>query len=116
MLLAPGEVLFAALATIGVTSIDLGCMISSALLARAAFDFDAKLVWVTHTHVMDVDQLFALHQELRELLPATTRIVIGGGGLSPAIRRSLPWCEYYETLSELTKLEGNRLLALENVS
>ncbi|MCY2975831.1 MAG: helix-turn-helix domain-containing protein [Planctomycetota bacterium] len=102
--------------SIGITSVDLGCMIPPASLARAAVYFEAKLVWVTHTHVMDVDQLFAWHEELKSLLPTNTRIVIGGGGLSPAIRRSLPWCEYYETLSELTKLEGNRLLALENVS
>lgn len=104
------------LSSIGVTTVDLGCLIPPASLARAATDFDAKLVWVTHTHVMDVDQLFALHQELRDLLPVHTRIVIGGGGLSPAIRRSLPWCEYYETLSELVKLEENRLMGFEKVS
>ncbi len=104
------------LSSIGITSIDLGCLIPPTSLARAATDFDAKLVWVTHTHVMDIGQLYAWHQELRDLLPSNTRTVIGGGGLSPAIRRSLPWCEYHETLSELTKQEEKRLLTFTSMN
>jgi methanogenic corrinoid protein MtbC1 len=99
------------LSLIGVTSMDLGGLLPPASLALAATHFDAKFVWVTHTHVTDVDSLLARHQELKNLLPTKTRIIIGGGGLSPAVRRSLHWCEYYETVSEMTRLESTRLLA-----
>jgi len=99
------------LSLIGITSVDLGCALPPASLALAATDFNAKFVWVTHTHVTDVDFLLAWHQELKNLLPIKTRVIIGGGGLSPAIRRSLPWCEYCETVSEMTRLESSRLLA-----
>ena len=99
------------LTLVGITSVDLGCALPPTSLALAATDFNAKFVWVTHTHVTDVDFLLAWHQELKNLLPTKTRVIIGGGGLSPAIRRSLPWCEYYETVSEMTRLESSRLLA-----
>jgi len=98
------------LSLIGITSVDLGCALPPASLALAATDFNAKFVWVTHTHVTDVDFLLAWHQELKDLLPTKTRVIIGGGGLSPAIRRSLPWCEYYETVSEMTRIESSRLV------
>ena len=99
------------LTLIGITSVDLGCAFPPASLALAATDFHAKFVWVTHTHITDVDFLLAWHQELKNLLPTKTRVIIGGGGLSPAIRRSLPWCEYYETVSEMTRIESSRLVA-----
>lgn len=89
----------------GSKAIDLGCSIPPTAMALAAIDKQASIVWVTHTHVGDVDLLIRSHQILRDQLPAGVRIILGGGGLSPATRRSLSWCEFYETISQLLQHE-----------
>lgn len=89
----------------GFRAVDLGGYLPADSLANAATDLKAKIVWVTHTHIFDVDQLLKNHEMLRERTPTDVRIVVGGGGLSPTIRRSLPWCEYYESVSAMAKHE-----------
>jgi len=79
---------------------DLGASIPPVSMARAARDHQSAFVWVTHTHVTDTETLLSKHLELRSLLPPTIRIVGGGGGLSPSMRRALPWCSFYETIKQ----------------
>jgi len=94
---------------IGVRAVDLGGSLPPESLAQAARDLRASVVWVTHTHVCDVELLLASHQVLREKLPVETRVIVGGGALSPALRRSLHWCEYFETISQMVQSELNRI-------
>jgi len=94
---------------IGVRAVDLGGSLPPESLAQAARDLRASVVWVTHTHVCDVELLLASHQVLREKLPVETRVIIGGGALSPALRRSLHWCEYFETISQMVQSELKRI-------
>jgi len=89
-------------------AIDLGGYLPAESMAKAAKDYHATLVWVTHTHVGDVDALLESHMVLKDRLPPGTRVIVGGGGMSPTIRRSLPWCEFYETLSQLFRSEIDR--------
>ena len=77
--------------------------------ATVVGDLQASVVWVTHTRVCDVELLLASHQVLREKLPVETRVIVGGGALSPALRRSLHWCEYFETISQMVQSELNRI-------
>jgi len=96
---------------IGMRAVDLGGLLPPESLAQAARDLQASVVWVTHTHVCDVELLLGSHQVLREKLPVETRVIIGGGALSPALRRSLHWCEYFETISQMVHSEMNRITA-----
>jgi MerR family transcriptional regulator, light-induced transcriptional regulator len=99
----PSKLVALCLQLVGYTAIDFGAMLPPESLAKAASDYGAELVWVTHTHVVDVDSLLESHHVLHNRVSETTKIVIGGGGISPALRRSLPWCQSYETLSQMAR-------------
>jgi MerR family transcriptional regulator, light-induced transcriptional regulator len=101
----PSKLVAISLELAGTRAIDLGGYLPAESLANAVKQYQAKLVWVTHTHVGDVEVLLENHRILRDNVPPMTRIMVGGGGLSPAIRRSLPWCEFYETLSQMHAAE-----------
>jgi methanogenic corrinoid protein MtbC1 len=102
----PSKLVALSLELAGVRAIDLGGFLPPESLAKAAADYEARLIWVTHTHVIDVDTLLENHQTLKSQLPPGVRIIVGGGGISPAVRRSLPWCKFYETLSQMVRAEA----------
>ena len=108
----PSKLVGLSLELFGIRSIDLGGSLPAESLAQAARDLQASVVWVTHTHVCDVDSLLASHQVLREKLPVGTRVIVGGGALSPALRRSLHWCEFFETISQMLQSELGSLDSL----
>lgn len=97
------------LRSIGIRTIDLGCNLPAASIAQAAKDRDASIVWICHTHVSDIDSILVSHQLLRQSLPSSVRVMIGGGGLSPAIRRSLCDCLYFESFSAMSEAMRNSL-------
>jgi len=97
----PSKLVGLSLELFGIRAIDLGGSLPPESLAQAARDLRASVVWVTHTHICDVDSLLANHQILREKLPVETRVIVGGGALSPALRRSLHWCEFFESISQM---------------
>jgi len=101
----PSKLVGLSLELIGIRAIDLGGSLPPESLAQAARDLQASVVWVTHTHVCNVELLLASHQILREELPVGTRVVVGGGALSPALRRSLHWCEFFETITQMLQSE-----------
>lgn len=88
---------------IGVSALDLGSNLSTKIIIDAAQDLNANLVWVNHTHVSSPEQILEQHIELHSLLPHDIQVVIGGGGISPAIRRSLPHCQYFESAHQLAQ-------------
>ena len=104
----PSKLVGLSLELIGIRAIDLGGSLPPESLAQAARDLQASVVWVTHTHVCDIESLLASHKVLREKLPQETRVIVGGGALSPALRRSLHWCEFYETISQMLQSELSR--------
>lgn len=97
------KILSVVLRSIGIRTIDLGCNLPAESIAKAAQTFNASIVWICHTHVENVDSLLANHQLLRKLLPSPVRVMIGGGGLSPAMRRSLSDCMYFESVSVMSE-------------
>ncbi len=99
----PSKLVALALSTIGCRTVDLGAALPVEVLARAAFKLGAGIVWTTNTHVSDPQATVRSHESLRDLLPPGTQVLIGGGGISPSVRRSLSWCDYYETCSELVR-------------
>ena len=104
----PSKLIGLGLELIGIRAIDLGGSLPPESLAQAAQDLQASVVWVTHTHVCNVESLLASHKVLREKLPVETRVIVGGGALSPALRRSLHWCEFFETISQMLQSELTR--------
>lgn len=88
------------LMSINVRPIFLGCGIAPEYVAECAALSSAEAVWISHTHVLDLEQVVRDHNTLREHLPAGTRVIIGGGGLSPSARRLLDGCTYYESILE----------------
>jgi excisionase family DNA binding protein len=87
--------------SIGMRSIDLGCNLPVTSIAKAASDLQPTFVWICHTHVENQDSLVENHRKLRQSLASSVKIVIGGGGLSPALRRSLYDCTYFESMTLL---------------
>ncbi len=92
-----------ALRSINIRPLDLGPSVEPEVIAEAAVLFAAEQVWISHTHVTDNELLIAQHHKLRELLPAHIPVAIGGGALSPALRRSLSGCHYYESILAFTQ-------------
>jgi MerR family transcriptional regulator, light-induced transcriptional regulator len=103
------KILSVVLRSIGIRTIDLGCNLPAASIAKAAYNLNASIVWICHTHVANVDNLLANHQLLSKLLPSPVQVIIGGGGLSPAIRRSLCDCLYFESISVMSEAMKNSL-------
>lgn len=97
----PSKLVAIALSTLGCRAVDLGASIPADVLARAAVKLNATTVWTTNTHVSDPHGTVRGHELLKELLPEGIEILIGGGGISPSVRRSLSWCRYYETCSQM---------------
>jgi excisionase family DNA binding protein len=102
----PSKLVALSLELVGVQAVDLGGFLPPESLAKAAADYQANLIWVTHTHVTDVDTLLENHQTLKNQAPPGVRIIVGGGGISPTVRRSLSWCKFYETLSQMVRAEA----------
>ncbi|MCE3015970.1 MAG: helix-turn-helix domain-containing protein [Pirellula sp.] len=86
------------LMSIDVRPIFLGCGIAPEYIAECAALSNAEAVWISHTHVLDLDQVVRDHKVLRELLPSRIRVIIGGGGLSPSARRLMDDCTYHESI------------------
>lgn len=103
------KILSVVLRSIGVRTIDLGCNLPAESIAKAAHRLHASIVWICHTHVENIDCLLANHIVLRKLLPSPIRVLIGGGGLSPAMRRSLSDCSYFESVSMMSEAIKNSL-------
>lgn len=99
------------LLSIGVRGIQLGCSVAPDVIAHAAEIYKAEVVWISHTHITDLQQLVSDHELLTKLLPPETRVVIGGGGLAPSVRRMISNCMYHESI-ELW-LEAERVIASE---
>ena len=92
------------LRSIGMRSVDLGCNLPAASIAKAASDLQPSIVWICHTHVENPDIIVENHRILRQSLASSVRIIIGGGGLSPALRRSLHHCTYFESMTMMVEV------------
>lgn len=87
------------LRSIGIRTFNLGCNLPATSIAKAAHDLNASIVWICHTHVISFENVLTNHHLLRQSLPSSVRVITGGGGLSPDIRRSLCDCLYFESFS-----------------
>jgi len=105
-----------ALRSIGAKSINLGCNIDPEVVARAAHLHNAFAVCISHTHITDLELMIASHHKLAECMPDSCRVIIGGGDLSPSIRRRLEHCTYYETVSMLAAQEAARIKSSSQVA
>jgi MerR family transcriptional regulator, light-induced transcriptional regulator len=103
------KLLSLALRSIDVQAVFLGCSIEPEIIGQAATLLEAEAVWISHTHITNLECIVRDHQELRLYLPEGTRVLIGGGGLSPTARRLLIDCEYYDSLQALLKNEKSAI-------
>jgi MerR family transcriptional regulator, light-induced transcriptional regulator len=95
--------------TIGVRAIDLGGNLTPELLSIAANRYKVEAIWLNYTHVFDQQQLISDHQALVAMLPPGCRVIVGGGGLSPSLRRLLPNAYFYESLVHMLSGEADLL-------
>jgi MerR family transcriptional regulator, light-induced transcriptional regulator len=91
------------LRSIGMRSVDLGCNLPATSIAKAASDLQPSIVWICHTHVENPESIVENHRILRQSLASSVRVIIGGGGLSPALRRSLNHCTYFESMTMMAE-------------
>ncbi|EMI57565.1 B12-binding domain-containing protein [Rhodopirellula sallentina] len=87
--------------SIGVMACDLGPRLPAEELAAAATALDTRIVWSTNTHWDDRTDTLSNYQNLHRNLNPDTYLFIGGGGLSSSARKSLDFCEFFETLGEM---------------
>ena len=80
----------------------LGADLSGASLGDAAQTRRASLVWVCYTHQQPFDLVLDHNRQLNARLPAETRLVIGGGALTPELRRSLVFHFFGDSLVHLS--------------
>lgn len=104
------KILVIALMSIGIRPVYLGCNIAPEFIAEVARIHAAEAVWISHTHITDLAKAVADHETLSRLLPIGTRVIVGGGGLSPSARRSLTGCIYYESIDQLIENEQKRTI------
>lgn len=90
------------LSSVGVAAVDLGPRVPTEEMAAASVALEADLIWSSHTHWDDREGTLAALTKLRELVPRETQMIIGGGGLSPSALQSLPWCQFFKSLTEMT--------------
>ena len=90
----------------GMQAVGLGAELTVSALADAARHMDAQLVWVGHTHIASGSETIAWHWRLSQQLPEHVRVLIGGGALSPSIRRQLPPHTYYESIAAMVAGES----------
>jgi MerR family transcriptional regulator, light-induced transcriptional regulator len=96
------------LLSIGVRGIHLGNSISAEAIAEAAELFHADAIWISHTHLLDLGQVVGHHENLARLLPPEMPVIVGGGGLSPAARRALSSCKYYDSIANMLIGESHK--------
>ncbi len=87
---------------IGWDAESLGADLSGASVGDAARDRQASLVWVCYTHQQPTEVLLEHNQQLVERLPYDARLVIGGGALTPDLRRSLIFHFFGDSLVHLS--------------
>lgn len=87
-------------------AINLGCNLPVATVIKAAHELQARWVCISHTHIESIEQAIKWHEDLKASLPDDTRVIVGGGGLSPYTRRMLRYDAYYETLGDAIAAES----------
>lgn len=85
--------------------VNLGFSVPPEVIAEAAAAFQAKRIFINHTHVTNTAAQIENHRRLKELLPTSVGIVIGGGGIPMSMRKQLGHCRYYESIRLMLESE-----------
>ena len=81
---------------------NLGSDLPLMTIARAAQKFDAKLVWLSVSHLEDEQSFVGEFAEFRRQLPVQTHIVLGGRALHDQLRPKLQYTAHCDNLQQLT--------------
>ena len=84
-----------------INAIDLGADCLPEFMAQAQQQYNARAIWVSHTHVVDSARVVADHRLLSSLVGPDIPIYYGGGGVSPSLARQLEGSIYVETILDL---------------
>ncbi len=79
--------------------LNLGCNVPVESIIAAAAQVNASWLCLSHTHLSRVEDIVSWYERLSRGLPQSTRVLIGGGAMSPAIRRLLKFDAHYESLT-----------------
>lgn len=80
----------------------LGADLPGSSLGEAAHARNVALVWVCYTHHQPQDVLLEHNRQVNDRLPPGARLVIGGGALTPELRRSLLFHFFGDSLVQLS--------------
>ncbi len=89
----------------GLKAVNFGGKLCPTLLGQAVVELNASSVWLSYSHVSSPADVIQWHHRLAAILPPHVGVHIGGGALSPLIRRQLPKHTFYESLSSLLASE-----------
>lgn len=87
---------------IGWDAESLGADLGGFSLADAAQTRKASVVWVCYTHTQPFEVMLQHNREVNERLPFDARLVIGGGALTPQLRRSMKFHFFGDSLTQLS--------------
>jgi MerR family transcriptional regulator, light-induced transcriptional regulator len=93
------------LKAVGIKAIDLGGSVALEFLIDAAIRYSADIVWVSYTHTIDHKTFLEQQCEIQAKLSSNCRVIIGGGGLAPSLRRLVSNTVYYESITEMMQKE-----------
>lgn len=87
---------------IGWDAESLGADLTGVSLGDAARARGAVLIWVCYTHTQPTEVLTEHNQHVNQRLADNARLVIGGGALTPQLRRSLKFHFFGDSLTQLS--------------
>jgi excisionase family DNA binding protein len=82
---------------------NLGSNLPLATIAAAAQKFDARLVWLSVSHLNNEAEFVAEFADFRKRLPAHAMIVLGGRALHDQLRPQLQYTAHCDNLQQLTQ-------------
>ena len=85
----------------GWNAIDLGCQVARQSLVKTATIMNAKIVWLSYSHISNSLDTVEENKRLRTDLPSDARLVVGGQALGAALRRNLQFDFAGDTLQHL---------------
>ncbi len=86
---------------IGWDAESLGADLPCEVLSQAARDREVQIAWMCYTHIDSAQSVQEYNRSLNALLPATTRLVIGGSMLSSDVRRELRYSFFGDSFQHL---------------
>lgn len=88
----------------GFEAFHVGSNLPPRTLVEIASQIEANVVWVSYSHIQNLDETLEQNQLISELLPASIPLVVGGKSLTPHIVKRLDFNHYGRNCTEFASI------------